>query len=654
MKIHLKEKEIPYLILVLFGIIMFFMGIMNHYYFRSFVFDYGNYNFAFWDYSQFRISSIPTYPGNFLQDHFSLTLMYFVPVYWLLNWLTGTYTLILIQNSLILIAAEYTYKLIKLKTDNIWLRAGVLIYYFTLLGRYTTFACDVNLAVMSACFIPVFIYYFEVKKYLISFIILILSILSRENISIWFIFIYVVLIIQHRKEKEAVIFSVADMVISLVYFILLFKVIIPSVESAEKQYTLFNYSALGANPGEALSFIIKNPVETLKLFFINHIDKPAYNGVKVEFYFVYLISGGFILFLKPRYLIWFIPIVAQKVLNDAPIRWGITTYYSIEVVTLLPLSVFLVLSSLKSVKLQKYLTIAVCVATISMTIYKLDKRNRKVPDSFIPSKENIFYKGFYQSLFHLKRTHKLLKLIPPDARLSASEHLFPHLSQRQHIYIFPTVNDAEYIVFSVFDDFFRISHMENERERNKYLSDPGWELIAEEYPVFLLRKREPVSTKIQSINRFNFKTDTLYCNFEQIDADTIQALFDNGKVADYADKLTTDNSRSGNNSLLLNHNNRYGKAIQFDDIDRIKYMQINVWFKGDEEDAHIVAQCGSRFYLQSKWVEETDDSGWKKLVLSFWIPDKIDKTNFVVYLWNSSRERPLYFDDLQIIKHLTK
>ncbi len=380
MKIRIKKTHIPYFILFLFGVLILFMGITNHYFFRCFVFDYGNYNFAFWDYSHFRLSSMPTYPGNFLQDHYSFLLMYFVPVYWLLNWLTGTYTLIIIQNALILIAAWYTYKLIKLKTENFWLSAGVLVYYFVLLGRYSTFASDVNLAVMSACFIPVFLYYFELRKFFISLVILILSLLSRENIPIWFIFIFIVLIIQHRNEKKAVIFSLLGLAFSMLYFIILFKILIPAVESDEKQFTLFNYAALGAGPGEALSFVLHNPIETVKMFYMNHLEKPEYDGIKTEFYLVYLISGGMVLLLRPQYLIWFIPIVAQKVLNDAPIRWGILTYYSIEVVTLLPLSVFLAIASLKSRKLQTGLTIAVCVAALSMTIHKMNRANRVVPE----------------------------------------------------------------------------------------------------------------------------------------------------------------------------------------------------------------------------------------------------------------------------------
>ena len=650
MKIRMKKTQIPYLILLFFGALIFFMGFMNHYFFRSFVFDYGNYNFAFWDYSHFRISSVPTYPGNFLQDHYSFLLMYFVPVYWLLNWLTGTYTLIIIQNALILIAAWYTYKLIKLKTENLWLGVGVLVYYFVLLGRYSTFTHDVNLAVMSACFIPVFLYYFELRKFFTSFIILILSLLSRENIPIWFIFIFIVLIIQHRKEKKAVIFSLFGIAFSILYFILLFKVLIPSVESDEKQFTLFNYTALGASPGEALSFAIQNPIETVKMFFINHLDKPAYDGIKTEFYLVYLISGGIVLLLRPQYLIWFIPIVAQKVLNDAPVRWGILTYYSIEVVTLLPLSVFLALASLKSKKLQNGLIIAVCVATLSMTIHKMNRTNRVVPNSFRPEKEKFFYKGFYQSNFNLKETHKLLKLIPSQAKVSASENLFSHLAQRQHIYFFPTVNDAEYVIFSVFDNYFRLSHMGNERERNKYLTDPNWEIIGEEFPVFLLKKKETPSSILPQQNKIEFKTDTLNCNFERIDTVANQVLFDNGIFADSPNKLNSDNSRSDNHSLLLIHDKRHGNAIKFNDINDFSYITSTVWFYGKDKNAHIAAKLGSRLYLQSNSVIESEDSGWKKLELSFWIPQKGDNTDFFIHLWNGSKEDSVFFDDFQIIR----
>src|SRR5580704_1184722 len=108
MKSSQKFQRWFYVVLLVFGILFFATVIGNHYYFRTTTFDYGVYNFAFWDYAHLHLSTIPScrvVPGtnmNFLQDHFSLTLMYFVPFYWLFGWLTGTYTLLLVEVVLIL------------------------------------------------------------------------------------------------------------------------------------------------------------------------------------------------------------------------------------------------------------------------------------------------------------------------------------------------------------------------------------------------------------------------------------------------------------------------------------------------------------------------------------------------------------------------
>jgi len=653
MKIEISKKQIPYIILILFGILIFFMGILNHYLFKTVAHDYGNYNFAFWDYSHFRISDIPTFRGNFLQDHFSFTLMYFIPVFWLLNWLTGTYTLILIQCSLIILAAWYSYKIIKLQSDNIWLGTGVLIYYFTLLGRYTSFSADVNLAVMSSCFIPVFIYYFQTKKYIISFVILILSLLSRENIPLWFIFIFIVLIIERRHEKKAIILSLAGMVISLVYFILLFKIIIPSVESEETGYALFNYSALGKSPGEALLFIVKNPFESMKLFFINHLDDPAYDYVKAEFYLIYLISGGFVLLLRPQFIIWFIPIVAQKVLNDSYIRWGIASYYSIEVVALLPLSVFTVLSRISNVKLAKGLAVIVCLATISATLIKLQKANNQVPWTLNPSKVNVCHKSFYKAPFKINEVNKLLKQIPANAKISASNIILPHLAQRQNIYFFPEIKDAEYIIFSVTDNNYIFSHQYNEDSRNRIIEDPKWEIAGIEYPVFLFKYNESPANSKSGFERLFQKSDTLFCDYENTDTLKEHLIFSNGTYAENNKRITDSISHSPDKSLVLNSDNPFSSSVKISDSDDIWHLQISVWCHRSEKMANVVASRGENFYLSSNEIKETDCLGWGKITLDFWMPYMKESGDLQIYLWNNSQQA-VYFDDLKIVKYFRK
>ncbi len=649
MRIKLNHKYWPTILFSFFGILIFYIGIFNHYYFKTVTYDYGNYNFAFWDYSHFRISQLPTFRGTFLQDHFSLTLFYFIPVYWILNWLTHSYTLIIIQCSMILLAGWYSYLIIRLKTNNKYLGLGLIAYYFLLLGRYTTFSSDVNLAVISACFIPIFLYYFETKKYLVAAIILALSLLSRENIPIWFIFIFIVLIINHIRDKKAVWFSVVGIVVSLVYFIVLFKIIIPSVESADAPFALFNYSALGTNPGEAFSFILKHPIETIKLFFVNHTNDPAYDGLKLEFYWVYLVSGGFVLLYRPQYLIWFIPIVMQKVLNDVPVRWSIAIYYSIEVVTLLPISVFLILSGLKTKALQNTTMILVCVAALSMTIHKLDQKNCEVGWMMNPKKEKFYDKRFYKKPFDVKRVNRLLSSIPKEAKLSASNQLLPHLAQREKIYFFPNVQDAEYIVFSVFDDNYLHSPLKNENIRRQYLMDPGWKLLNFEYPVFLLKKAEQFETNECAFNQIIECRDTLFCDYENIDQKNNVVLFSSGEIAELTGNLSDSLAWKGSNSIWLTKKDSYSNPVQLNDINQIAFLELSAWSYTGKDEGHLVAAGSNGYFKVSYESDSIAPSGWRRLKMNLWIPkNKFD--TFSIYFGNNGHA-PAFFDDLQIVKH---
>lgn len=649
MKFQIRNKHIPLLILGFFGFVLFFIGISNHYLYKTFTYDYANYNFAFWDYSHFRLSPLTTFQGNFLQDHFSLTLMYFVPVYWLFNWLTGTYTLIILQNTLILVAAWYSHKLIKLKTDNVWLTSGVLFYFFLLFGRYSAFGTDVNLAIMSSCFIPIFLYYFEIKKYATSLLIFVLSLFSRENIPLWFIFIFVVLILSHWKDKKAVFFSIIGIVVSIVYFILLFKVIIPKLETPGVEYALFNYSALGSGPGEATSYILQHPVDSVKLFFINHLNNPEYDKVKLEFYWVYLVSGGFILLFRPKYLIWFIPIVAQKVLNDDFFRWGLATYYSTEIVTLLPISVFLALSSLKSKQFQNILVGIACAGSLGMTIHKMDRNNHEVPWTFYKEKIKFYDKSFYRKPFNIKNVNTLLRKIPKDAKVSSSNVITPHIAQRQFIYFFPTVNDAEYIIFSLFDNNYLMSEEENHNHRNNYLNSPEWEIIENEDPVFLLKKRAISDINLTRPENFTNKTDTLYCSFEMIDKEKNYILFSDSTKADLVSHLCQNNYKSPNQSICLKPESPYSYGISIPDIKNVDEIEISVWSKGSNTNTFIVLDNKDNFYRKSNSIQSTDNEGWKEMTLTCRLQEHQKLSSTIIYLWNAG-DTPVYFDDLQIVK----
>jgi uncharacterized membrane protein len=301
------------------------------------------------------------------------------------------------------------------------------------------------------------------------------------------IFIFIVLLIWHRKEKQVVIYCLSGMVLSVCCFLLIFKILIPAVDTSQVHYELFQYSVLGNTPGEALLHGIKRPIDTFKMLFQNpnpsdHTD----DNVKMEFYIVYLISGGFLLFLRPQYIIWFMPILAQKMFNDASIRWSINAFYSDGVVTLLPISVFLTISVLKRKWVRYSLAIAVCILAFSVTWYEMNPGHRVTWDSTI--KENIFADDFFHARFDAAKIHTDLKLIPPDAKVCASEALLPHLAQRKFVYEFPDVEDAEYLAVFTFHNYYLIDEKTYSKVLDSYILNPSWKMIAYD-PPFLLMKR---------------------------------------------------------------------------------------------------------------------------------------------------------------------
>lgn len=490
-----KTKPIVFFILIGFGILYLGIVAVNHYLFRTYTFDYGTYNFAFYDYSHFRVSHCTIYPdsgaGSFFQDHFSLTLFTFIPFYWLLNWLTGSYTLLIIQWCIIMYGAWTTYKLIELKSGDYKFSLLALIYYFVLLGRINASNTDVNFAIIGGAVLPAFLYWFEREKIWPTIICFLFLILNREDFSLTLIFICIFLMLIHRKERFKLKFSTALFFASIVSLFLIFFIVIPSIEDEHKQYTLFNFSALGKTPGEAIRFVFLHPIRSVELLFINHTGADFYNNIKAEFYIVYLISGVFLLLYKPIYFIPFIPLIAKKMYNDEPIRWSVETYYSAEIVSILPIMIFLLLLHFRWKKIRLSIAALICISAAWVTIDQIT-----TPNGFHKGwlgnteKTNFLKKDFYKTGLDIKTLRKTMALIPDNASLSASNSIAPQVALREKIYLFPRVDDAEYIFVLKKGDNWPVTQEQFDAMLVQLKTSNTWDILADERQFLLLKKKQ--------------------------------------------------------------------------------------------------------------------------------------------------------------------
>jgi uncharacterized membrane protein len=655
----INTNRLANFILLFFLILFLLIVCCNHYFFRTVAWDYGAYNFAFNDYAHLHNSNSTVYQDSnfkFIQDHISFTLMLFVPLYWLLSWLTGTYTLLIVQTFIIIFGAWAVYKLIELKSTNKLLPLLALLYYFLIIGRWTSFVSDCNLAIMASSMVPVFIYYFEKKKWYFALGAFIFILISREDMALWTFFIGLFLLLIHPKDKVARNLSIAIMAVSVAYFMFIFKTFIPLIETSDKKYTLFNYTALGSGPGEAIAFIFKHPIKTFLLLFQNQSGNVSFNNVKSEFYFVYLLSGGIIVFLRPRYLILFIPLLAKKMLNDDPIRWSIELYYSIEFVSILPVAVYLIIGAIRNSVLQNILAISVCLVTFIITCYEFETSHHKIP--WWNNRKYAFYKPkMYQAEGNAARIHEYLNAIPKTASVSASCKLLPQLAFRKKIYYFPRVGDAEYIVVFRQNDAYPYSQFQFDVSMNKYLNSHEWEIIAEQDLFLILKKNNKINPaseeKPMNSTDSTLTIETIYtCDAETRSYDQKYFTSSNNKVLFECGVLqSNEKAHSGNYSIKLTEENPYGMTIVLQNVFKSNKIEISVWRYAPDGNGLIIASARNPAIYYNAEIEEmqSDQRGWKLYRKTIDVTKNLPNNELLIYLWNQGNT-PVFFDDLKIVR----
>lgn len=218
---------------------------------------------------------------------------------------------------------------------------------------------------------------------------------------------------------------------------------------------------------------------------MNHIGDTEADYVKMEFYIYLMISGFFILFKKPPYILMLLPIIFQKMFHDRYVIWSTYGQYSIEFVVIMVIGIFTVISEIKSDKLRKIIMYFIVMANLAVTIRVMD--NAIVHHG--RERIRIYKSVHYQRKFDVKALHQQLKKIPKDAIISAQSPFVPHLALRDHIYQFPMIDDAEYIVLSFEESPYPLTESDFKMKMKSILQSNKWEIIYEAGPIRIGKRK---------------------------------------------------------------------------------------------------------------------------------------------------------------------
>ena len=477
-------------IIAFFGIIYSLISLINHSRFRTYALDLGLYNNQLYEYAHFRMSNYSilnfAYPGA-LSDHFDLLMPLYSPLYWIF----GSYTLLIVQILAILFGGYGIFIYFKERTDKKFLPEIAMVHFFVLWGIYSALSFDFHENVVGTMFVPWLLHFFDKRHYKLSTLFFILILISKENMALWMAFIAIGLIVLNIKDKSKLKVASIYAILAFIYFLMVVNIIMPSIGtiSSQRSYAHFQYSALGNNIWEAIQTIFSKPLDVLKLLFINP-DKhnPNGDGVKAELHWVVLFSGGYALLFRPQYLIMLIPIYAQKLCSDDLTRWSLNSQYSIEFVPILSIALFTLLMKIKTQQKTMILATNLTLLTAFTTYSKIEQRK----GYYHPDNSMFYDKVHYDRNFSISKVNNALKLIPKDAIVCAQTVLVPHLSNREFIYVYPDINNADYIAL-LNQNIFSGEQDDYNKKLECLLVSPFWETIYNQNSTYIFKRKKGIS-----------------------------------------------------------------------------------------------------------------------------------------------------------------
>ena len=443
---NIRKNKYLFLTVVFFGVLYSLISLVNNYNFRTNALDLGAYTNALYDYIHFQWNDSTVFKAvkeNLLADHFDLYLILFSPF----SLIFKSYTLLLFQIAAILFGGVGVYRYFTLYGKSETLPLYAMLYFYLFFGVFSAVSSDYHSNVIAASLVPWFFCLLKQKKFIPASFLLLVILISKENISLWMVFICLGLLMEYRKYPFERKFLFGSILACALYFIMITTVVMPGL-SNNSTYAHFQYSVLGKNFHQAIEFLVKHPVESLKTLFINHTNNSTGDYVKTEFHLLILLSGLPILLRKPQYLLMLIPVYFQKLFHDDYNMWGIGGQYSIEFAPVMAIGIFSVINDIKSIRIRNCGVLLALVACLCCTIRIMDSTVLYTNKSTIR-----FYKASHYSRdYDIKKVYQQLSKIPDDAIVSAQSQFLPHLAYRDNIYLFPMIKNAGYIVYSQKED----------------------------------------------------------------------------------------------------------------------------------------------------------------------------------------------------------
>ncbi len=372
-------------------------------------YDLGIFDQTVWGYSRFDWipNTILRVPHE-LGDHTDFTLMLLAPLYWI--W-SDPRMLLLAQAVLLAAAALPIYWWAR---EQLGVGAALLfeLAYLTFFGVLAGDIFDFHELALAAPLVSVALYAMLTKRDVTLLVTAALLLLTKEDLALTLVgFAAFVALVQRRWRLGGALTAA-----SVAWFALAYKVLIPAFAGG-RAYTHWSYDALGATPGSAARNLVLHPIRSVELFVRPHSKRVALFNLFASWLFLPLVSPLLIVML---------PTLAERFLSSVPSYWAQGFHYSLVIAPMLAFAaVDTTARGLRFVRgREDAVVVAAGGAVLAACLFFSFVRLKPLDEL-----------GRYTSRETVAEIERCLATIPPEASVTATSALVPHLSERHSVWV---------------------------------------------------------------------------------------------------------------------------------------------------------------------------------------------------------------------------
>ena len=350
-------------------------------------------------------------------------------------------SLLVVQSVALALGALPASWLARRRLGSNWAAVAFAAAYLLYPGLQAANVYDMHAFALAAPLVLFCFWYIETGNMPAFAVAAVLTMATKENTPLTVAMLGLYLVYPKRRYRAGIVTFVAG----VVWFLVACYAIIPALNSEGQGWLWNRFGGMGGSPFQIIGFLLTNP---------ERLVEPAPGLSNLSYVIKLLFPLGFLSLLSPLSFAVAAPGLATNLLTTYEPMHMIETYHYVS--SLVPVVV-----------------VAAIYGTERATIVAgWVGRRVRLPDwlapSLVPKLAAVavivcslgyhYYRGYTPlsptwswpaQTAHHAIGREVAALIPEDASVSAQSNLYPHVSQRKWIWMFPHIGDADYVFLDV-------------------------------------------------------------------------------------------------------------------------------------------------------------------------------------------------------------